>query len=279
MHRQRGWLTRSSPPPSPPAGRPIDEQITEVGTLLLRRGLLIRCDRRFNRPPPGQARLIKFPKKVVPVQGPDAGRFSEDGFYAWTYDKPTSPLVYVFSLLAAVGVIMVCLFPVAPYWFKAGVVYFLASLLSVIIFTLAIRAIIAAVSYVGTGRTVWLLPNALADDKPLSQLFKPLIAVEEANVQDGRWAMAKQLLTRLAVGLLLGGVTYVLYAKSPGSDAVRKNAFKYRDELFDMLHVHEPQLLTKGQGTSPPPPPVEPEPAAAPEAPASSADANAHDEL
>jgi len=203
------------------------------------------------------------------VEGPEAQRFSEDDFYAWTYERPTSPLVYVFSALAAMGVILVCLFPVAPSWFKAGVVYFLAALLSLILLTLALRAAIAAASYIGTGRTVWVLPNALADDKPLSELFTPLVAVDEPTVS-GTKARVVHYVTRIGLALVLGGLTYVLYTHSPGKDTVRRNAFKYRDEIFDMLNVHnDPKLLTKGEGisantttsTKDATGPVEPEPA------------------
>lgn len=232
------------------AGKSVDDQLVEVATTLLRRGLLVRCQRRFNKPPPGQDRLIKFPKKVVLVQGPDAQRFSELDFYAFTFDRPTSPMVYVFSVLAALGVILVTLFPLTPNWFKAGVVYFLATLLSVIVFTLVIRAVIAAVSYIGTGRTVWVLPNALADDKPLSELFSPLIDVVEPEIAAGGRARATHYLTRLALAAVLGGVTWVLYTRAPGKEGLRKNAFKYRDDLFDLFNVNnDPKLITKGNST------------------------------
>ena len=158
------WLTTHADLPNLPVhkSRTEDERVAELGSLLIRRGMLVRCERRFKKPPPGQDRLVKFPKKVVPVGGPDSQRFEPADFYAWTYDRPTSPWVYVVAAAAAVGVILVCLFPMAPAWFKIGVVYVLAGLLSVMMFVLAMRVAIAAVSYIGTGRTVWLLPNALA---------------------------------------------------------------------------------------------------------------------
>lgn len=159
-------------------------------------------------------------------------------------------MVYVLSALAAVGVVLVCLFPVAPSCVKAGVVYFLMGLLILLMGVLVLRAIIAAVSWIGTGRTVWILPNALADDKPMSELFSPVVAVQEPDLKVGdKMGYAKHLLLRALTGALLAGVTYILYTKSPGSDKVRQSAFKYRDELFDMLHVNDQNLLTKGNAT------------------------------
>ena len=234
----------------PPAGKSPDEAAQELGSLLLRREFLFRCDRKFKTPPKGQDRLIKFPKKVILVMGPESKTFAESDFYAWRYDPPVSTTVYVLSALAAIGVILVCLFPVAPSWVKAGVVYFLMGVLILLMGIMVLRAIIAAVSWIGTGRTVWILPNALADDKPMSELFSPMIAVEEPDIKVGdRSGYAKHLLLRVLVGAVLGGVTYVLYTKSPGSDKVRQNAFKYRDELFDMFHVTDRNLITKGNET------------------------------
>ena len=54
------------------AGKTPDEQVQELGSLLLRDGELRRCERKFKKPPPGQERLVKFPKKVVGVGGPEA---------------------------------------------------------------------------------------------------------------------------------------------------------------------------------------------------------------
>ena len=233
-------------------GKSPDQAAHELGSFLLRKDLLLRCDRKFKKPPPGQDRLIKFPKKLTIVIGPDSKTFSESDFYAWRFDFPVSATVYALSALGALGVVLLCLFPVAPAFVKAGVVYLLMTLLIIMLGTLLLRAIIAAVSWIGTGRTVWILPNALADDKPMSELFTPLIDVEEPNIRTGdKYGWVKHVLLRLGTGLLLAGVTYILYTKSPGSDKVRQNAFKYRDELFDYLNVHnDRKLLTENDGNS-----------------------------
>ncbi len=42
-------------------------------------------------------------------------RWVDDGFYMWRYDMPTSPWFYVSAGALVVLVLLVCLFPLAPY--------------------------------------------------------------------------------------------------------------------------------------------------------------------
>jgi len=228
----------------------VEKRIEEAAGLLIRRGLLVKCQRKFLKPPPGQKRLIKFPKKVLPVQGPDSQKFDEAAFYCWTFDKPTPTWVYIVSALCAVGVILVCLFPVAPSWIKIGVVYMLSGLLVVLIGALLVRAFIALTSYIFTGNTVWVLPNVLDDNKPVSELFLPLIAIEEPDTSTMR-ALAWHWVTRVSVAGSVAALTWVLYTHSPGQEAVKRNAFKYRDELFEFLNVHNTRnMISKGNETA-----------------------------
>ena len=210
----------------------------------------MRIDRKFKKPPPGQERLIKFPKKVVLVVGPEAKTFAETDFYAWRFEVPTSLSTYVLSALAAVGVLLISLFPVAPPAVKAAVLYILAGFLTIIMAVLLIRGLVALVTWIFSGKTVWILPNALADDKPISQLFKPLISVQQADVEarKGFKAWALHIAMRLVAAVSIVAITYVLYSKGPGTEEISRNAFRYRDELFDILNVNpNTKLLHQGQ--------------------------------
>ncbi len=227
----------------------LEKQIDQAATALLRRGFLVRCQRKFLKPPPGQKRLIKFPKKVLPVPGPAAQEFAEDAFYCWTYDKPTPTWVYIVSALCALGVILVCLFPVAPSWIKIGVVYLLSGVLALMIGSLVVRGLIALSSFIFTGNTVWILPNVLDDNIPVAQLFTPLISIEEPDIETTK-ALATHWLTRVAIAGSVATLTYVLYTKSPGQEAVKRNAFKYRDELFEFLNVHNTRNMIAGKNTT-----------------------------
>lgn len=59
----------------------------------------------------------------------------------------------------AVGVVGACLFPLAPNWAKVAVFYLSSGLLFLILGVLLIRSVLALVTWVATGNTVWLLPN------------------------------------------------------------------------------------------------------------------------
>lgn len=285
-------LTKSSPLCCTTAKTP-DEKAFELGNLLLRRSAIIRCQRKFNKPPPGQQRLAKFPKKVVLVSGSDAKTFSPEDFYAWRYEPPISALAYLLFALAAIGVVLVCLFPVAPYWIKASVVYVLSVILIFMLGFLLLRAVIAAVSWIGTGRTVWVLPNVLSDEKPLNQLFSPWIEVEEPEMGTGQQGWLRHVAMRVCAAVVLGGITWILYTKGPNTGKLKSNVGRYRDELFDILNVHnDAKLLSKGSGDAkakpttgaPVPPPSPPPQETAPDVDNDddiddSADAAQHEEL
>ena len=56
--------------------------------------------------------------------------WNEESFYSWRYDRPTSPWMFLGSILMLVVVFALCCFQLAPYKVKLGVVYGSASLLS-----------------------------------------------------------------------------------------------------------------------------------------------------
>jgi len=54
------WVARA-------AALRLDQQIKELGELMIRRRLFIKADRMFKKPKPGKKRLVKWPKKLVPL--------------------------------------------------------------------------------------------------------------------------------------------------------------------------------------------------------------------
>jgi translocation protein SEC62 len=251
-------------------GRPPADAAAELAALLLRRGLLVRVARRFLKPPPGQARLAKFPRKVQPVPGPDAQRFDAAAFYAWTYERPASPWALAWAALAAAGVLAVCLFPMAPNWAKIGVVYVSSTLLTLILGALLLRALVAAASWIGAGRTVWLLPNLLSEEVPVSQLLRPLAQVFDPPAAGARGAWAAGLPARAGAGAALAALGWLLYAHSPDAAGLKSATSKYRDELFDLVGV-KAQIAGSVAGAAAAPAAAAPAPAPAKEAPAAAA--------
>jgi translocation protein SEC62 len=211
----------------------------------------------FLAPPPPRL-LPRCPRRLQ--------RFAEADFYAWTYDRPTSPWVYAAAAAAAVGVFLVCLFPMAPAWTKAGVVYVAASLLAVLSGTLLARALLATATWILAGRAVWLLPNVLQDGIPFKQLFIPLLGVTEELPEGGKRekgkkgagaggrAWAAQVPARAGAAVALAAVGWVLYSHAPDRANLRKGASKYRDDIFDMFNIHDGKRLAAGNATAPPPP-------------------------
>lgn len=215
----------------------IEAQIKALAELLIERRLLVNAQRKFLKPPPGQKRLIKFPRKVLPVTGGAEKKFNEDGFMCWTYECPTPTWVYVASALAAVGVVAVCLFPVAPTGVKIGVMYVSTTLLAIIVSLLVVRGLIALTTYIVTGGAVWILPNALDDNLPFKDSLKPLVSVDRPDLKS-RGDRLKHYLMRLLTLVGTGVLCYVLYLQTPGPDSLKKNVGRYRDDLFDYFNVY-----------------------------------------
>ena len=155
----------------------------------------------------------------------------------WTYDRPMPTWVYVVSALCAVGVVLLCLFPVAPTPVKVGVLYFSTTVLAVVTSLLVIRMVIALLSYIVSGRTVWVYPNLLDDTLPFWDAFKPVLGVEVPELSTTKDRL-KHYAARLLMAVTVGIVTVVLYRNTPGQESLKKNVGRYRDDLSDYFNVY-----------------------------------------
>lgn len=217
-------------------GEGPEEQARFLGQQLLRRQLARRVDRQIKKPLPGTKKLVKFPKKLALLPPNEATTFVEDGFYIWLYERPVSPWAYLWTALIPLAVVGACLFPLAPNWAKVGVFYLTAGLLALILGVLALRGVLALATWLVSGRTVWLLPNVMSEELPISQIFKPLVSVTRPEEGKGsKWG--NHPLTRAAVGVAVGALLFVLYRHSPDSAAIKKETSRYRDDLMDWLGV------------------------------------------
>lgn len=212
-----------------------EELAKYLGQQLIRRRLALRVDRLNKKPLPGSKRMVKFPRKLVPLPPEQANAFAEDGFYVWLCECPTSLWTYVWTALIPLGVLGACLFPLAPNWAKVAVFYLSSGLLILILGLLLLRGTLAAVTWIVSGRTLWLLPNLLSEELPITQIFKPLLSVQHPAENASKWS--SHPLTRVAVGAALGGFLYVLYSHSPNAASIGNEATRYRDDLMDWLGV------------------------------------------
>lgn len=227
------FLAKPPHPLSFTAEKPAD-QAKDLAEILLQKRILVRCERMYKKPPPGQARLTRFPRKLVLPEPQERATFARESFYAWGYQRPMSPWAYFYAGLIVLGVLFACLFPLAPLKLRLAVVYISAGLLSVILSVLAVRSVMATVSWIGTGRTVWLLPNLLADDVPFKSLFTPVISVQERS-EGPIW---KGLAARAGVLVALASIVWGLYSRGPDQASVKRGASKLHDEMLEWLNLH-----------------------------------------
>ncbi len=185
----------------------------------------------YKKPRPGKKRLAKWPRKLLPVADQS---WAEDGFYAWQYERPTSPWTYVWSALMVVLVFAACCFPLAPYRVKLVVVYGSAALLILIFGTLLIRGLVALATWIPTGTAFWIFPNMLADDLPITAAFTPVYSYTAPD-KGTHWAL------RVGVLVVVGSICSVLYTVSPGKGEVATGARQAHDALLDWL-MSQPDL-------------------------------------
>ena len=56
------------------AATKLEQQVQEVAGLMLRKGLFMKTERMFKKPKPGKKRLVKWPKKLLPLHNDKVGR-------------------------------------------------------------------------------------------------------------------------------------------------------------------------------------------------------------
>lgn len=227
-------------------GRDVDDQIADLMSILLRRELIKRAERKFKKPKPGKKRLVKFPKTLLALSPQEATVWREDGFYVWMFDRPTSPMFYLMSALLLLGVILVTLFPLAPYWFRMYSVYIMMGILGFLLGLIGVRYVIWLAVWIISGRSFWFLPNLTSEDIPITEAFFPVVTF--TKLEGGK----KQLLYRVIVLLAAAGVVYSLYHYSPEQAKLRANAQKAHDSLLEFLEkfgkAEKQQITGSGSG-------------------------------
>jgi len=189
-------------------------------------------------------RVAKFPKKIrqvadnAPATDAEGQRAdASNTFYAWTFDRPSSPWALVGSLLIVVAVIAACLFPLAPRWVKLGVVYLSGGLLAVLLGLLLVRGALAGVTWAAAGRALWLFPNLMDDDKGFKEAFVPRLAwCGRGGAPDGA---AAPLYARAAAVLAVAGVAGALLHFGPDAAVAAKRARAAHDALLESLNLHD----------------------------------------
>lgn len=215
------------------SGRSPDEAARDVLSGLLRRRLVLACGRKYKKPRPGKKKLVKWPKTLLPAGpgGEPLPLLDEEAFYAWTYDKPAGPLFFLLSGLAAVCVIGVCLFPLAPYNVRIGVMYCLTGLLAALLAALLARYALWLSLWCVTGHSLWLLPNILSDDVPVSEALAPLVTFTRAD----SWRVNAP--ARLAAAAAAAGLAFLLYRHHPEVEDLTAGVHSAHDTIASLLEA------------------------------------------
>jgi len=207
----------------------------EIGNLLLRRKLIVRCDRVLKTVRPGKTKLSKWPARIefFPEQ-----KFSEkDSFFAWTFERRRPLWQTVLSFLVPIVTLACCLFPVFPHWCKLGVLYFCLTLLSLIFGLLTLRAVIFGTVWLVAGKRIWFFPNILAEEASLTELFRFWPDLSKDDDPPPKWS------TRLAFGALTGVILWVVIRHGP-NEASRARYQRKVSNIIDEVLVWKPKALS-----------------------------------
>ncbi|XP_043722257.1 uncharacterized protein LOC122669545 isoform X2 [Telopea speciosissima] len=142
----------------------------DIANVLLRKNLLVRCDRVVKTVRPGKRKLSTWPAHLELF--PDQVFSDNDAFFAWTFVKRRPLWQTILSFLWPVLTLAICLFPVFPHRCKIIVLYTCAGALLLIFTLLFFRSLIFGTLWIILGKRVWFFPNILAEEATLQELFR-----------------------------------------------------------------------------------------------------------
>ncbi|XP_016458887.1 uncharacterized protein LOC107782517 [Nicotiana tabacum] len=147
-----------------------DLEPEDIANTLLKKNLLVRCDRVVKTVRPGKKKLSSWPAHLEIYH--DQAFSENDAFFAWTFVNRRPLWQTLLSFFWPVLTLAICLFPVYPHSVKLLILYSCAGLLLLILCLLFIRALIFGAIWVLFGKRVWFFPNILAEEATLQDLFQ-----------------------------------------------------------------------------------------------------------
>ncbi|KAG0574631.1 hypothetical protein KC19_VG278100 [Ceratodon purpureus] len=212
----------------------IEDVELDIGNILIKRKLIMRCDRVSKTPRPGKTKLSKWPARIEIDQ---EQMFSEkDSFYAWTFERRRPLWQTVLSFLVPVVTLACCLFPVFPHWCKLGVLYFCLAFLTLIFGVLILRTAIFSILWLTLSKRVWFLPNILAEEATLSELFQFMPDFKDDDPPP-KWS------TRIAFGSVAALIIWFVVVHGPNEQA-RARYQKKASNIIDDILTWKPQALS-----------------------------------
>ncbi|KAK6119765.1 hypothetical protein DH2020_046487 [Rehmannia glutinosa] len=145
-------------------------EIEDIAITLLRKNLIVRCDRVVKIVRPGKRKLSTWPAHLEIFA--DQVFSDNDAFFAWTFVNRRPLWQTLLSFCWPVLTLAICLFPVYPHQVKLLILYLCAGVLLLILCVLLLRAVVFGALWIVLGKRVWFFPNILAEEATLKELFQ-----------------------------------------------------------------------------------------------------------
>ncbi|GAB2229279.1 hypothetical protein Droror1_Dr00023417 [Drosera rotundifolia] len=213
----------------------------DIGNILLKKNLIVRCDRVVKTLRPGKKKLSTWPAhlEIYPTQ-----TFSDnDAFFMWAFVRRGPLWQTLLSFSWPVLTLAICLFPVYPHGCKLVVLYSCLGLLLTILCLLLLRAAVFGALWILLGKHVWFFPNILAEEATLRELFRFWPKKEE--VEPPKWT------ARLFYAVLSVLVVLLLRHHAP-DEAARARYQKRVYNIIDDVLEWSPRLALSGIMKQPP---------------------------
>ncbi|KAG8388996.1 hypothetical protein BUALT_Bualt02G0183500 [Buddleja alternifolia] len=207
----------------------------DIGDVLLRKNLIVRCDRVVKTVRPGKRKLSTWPAHLELFE--DQVFSDNDAFFAWTFVNRRPLWQTLLSFCWPVLTLAICLFPVYPLQVKLLILYFCAGVLLLILCLLSLRALVFGTLWIILGKRVWFFPNILAEEATLKELFQFWPKKDED--EHPKWT------ARLFYALVTVLVIVLLRHHAP-DEAARARYQKRVSNIIDDVLEWNPRLALSG---------------------------------
>ena len=216
----------------------MDDKIEYLGNVLLHCGLIQRCQRIYKEPRKGRTKRVKYPHYLEKTKNQTFAypTNDDDSFYAWTYDQPMSWAFLITSWAVAILVMLMCLFPLAPIWFKKIILYLCVAILSLFTVIILVRAVVFAAVWLVSGRHFWILPNIASDEIPINEVFSPMWMFDDLDAS-GKVVGKIGLVQRILGTGVLSGTVYGVYKIAPEKTQALKIVGRAHDAILEQFHL------------------------------------------
>ncbi|XP_048228681.1 uncharacterized protein LOC8274449 [Ricinus communis] len=210
-------------------------EVEEIANALLKKNLLVRCDRVVKTVRPGKKKLSTWPAHLEIF--PDQVFSENDAFFAWTFVKRRPLWQTLLSFFWPVLTLAICLFPVYPHRCKLLILYSCAGVLLLILSLLLLRAAVFGALYIILGKRIWFFPNILAEEATLRELFR--LWPKKDEEERPKWT-ARLFYAVVAVLIIL-----LLRHHAP-DEAARARYQKRMSNIIDDVLEWSPRLALSG---------------------------------